>query len=85
MIKGINRRVVVVKAPDRRFFEEAIFVLREDILGKNGVSADDVVAEARRVAESYGKRHAPKRREWLKMMGYMVLGAGLALLCRGFF
>lgn len=85
MIKGINRRVVVVKAPDRRFFEEAIFVLREDILGKNGVSADEVVAEARRVAESYGNRHAPKGREWMKVMGYMALGAVTALLCRGFF
>lgn len=85
MIKGINRRVVVVKAPDRRFFEEAIFVLREDILGKNGVSADDVVAEARRVAESYGKRHVPHRREWMKIAGYMALGAVLALLGRGIF
>lgn len=81
MIKGINRRVVVVKAPDRRFFEEAIFILREDI-GKNGVTAEDIVVEARRVAENYGKRHAPKRREWAKLLGCVALGACLALLLR---
>lgn len=82
LIKGINRRVVVVKAPDRRFFEEAIFILREDILNKNGVTADDIVAEARRVAEEYGKRHAPKQREWTKRLGCVLLGVCIALLFR---
>lgn len=80
MLKGIDRRVIVVKAPDRRFFEEAIFILREDLLGQGGVTAEDVVAEARRVAESYGKRHVPKNWERLKRFGCMVLGAGLAWL-----
>ena len=32
MIKGINRQVIVVKSPDPRLFEEAIFLLREDAL-----------------------------------------------------
>ena len=32
MIKGVSRRVVVVKSPDPRIFEQAIFIVREDFL-----------------------------------------------------
>ena len=28
MVKGISRRVVVVDAPEHRFFEQAIFIVR---------------------------------------------------------
>ena len=55
MIKGISRRVIVVKSPDRRFFEEAIFIVREGIIGQGGVTADQVVEEARRVADGFVK------------------------------
>lgn len=80
MIKGINRRVIVVKAPDRRFFEEAIFIVREDILGQGGVTADQVVEEARRVADGYARKKRRTWREWLPALGYMALGAGLTAL-----
>lgn len=83
MIKGINRRVIVVKAPDRRFFEEAIFIVREDILGQGGVTADQVVEEARRVAEGYTRKKKRSWREWLPALGYMALGAGLTVLAWG--
>ena len=49
MVKGISRRVVVVDAPDQRFFEQAIFFVRNDA---GSVSARDLVDEARRVARS---------------------------------
>ena len=29
MVKGVTRRVVVVRAPDQKYFEQAIFLLRE--------------------------------------------------------
>ncbi|MBO5034296.1 MAG: translation initiation factor 2 [Oscillospiraceae bacterium] len=87
MIKGISRRVIVVKAPDRRFFEEAIFIVREDILGQGGVTADQVVEEARRVADGYARKKRRTWREWLPALGYMALGAGLttAVWCAGLF
>ena len=28
MVKGVSRRVIVVKSPDPRLFEQAIFLLR---------------------------------------------------------
>ena len=33
MVKGVTRQVVVVRCPDARYFEEATFLLREEILG----------------------------------------------------
>ena len=50
LVKGVSRQVIVVKAPDPRFFEQAIFILKEDAFGR-GVTADDVLQEARRVAD----------------------------------
>ena len=36
MVKGVTRQVVVVRCPDARYFEEATFLLRADILGAPG-------------------------------------------------
>ena len=52
MVKGISRRVVVVDSPDPRFFEQAIFIVRNDAAG-GGVNAGELVEEARRVARNY--------------------------------
>lgn len=38
MVKGISRQVIVVRSPDPKLFEQAIFILREDALGKDGMS-----------------------------------------------
>lgn len=52
MVKGISRRVVVLDSPDQRFFEQAIFIVRNDAAGE-GVSSRELVEEARRVAREY--------------------------------
>lgn len=53
MVKGMARRIVLVKSPDKRIFEEAIFILREDALRESGVTAEDILTEACRVARQY--------------------------------
>ena len=78
MIKGISRRVIVVKSPDRRFFEEAIFIVKEGMVSEGGVTADQVVEEARRVADSYVKKHHSRWWHRLPATGYMAIGALLA-------
>ncbi len=78
VIKGINRRVIVVKSPDRRFFEEAIFIVRDGIVGQNGVTAEQVVEEARRVADGFGRKRRGSWRKRLPALGYVALGALLA-------
>ena len=49
MVKGISRRVVVVESPDQRYFEQAIFIARNEAVGE-GVTARELVEEAKRVA-----------------------------------
>lgn len=78
MIKGISRRVIVVKSPDRRFFEEAIFILREGVMSQGGVTADQVVEEARRVADGFIKKRKSRWWQRIPAPGYMALGALLA-------
>ena len=52
VVKGVSHRVIVVKSPDK-YFEEAIFVIREDVLRSRGANSESVLKEARRVANSY--------------------------------
>ncbi len=75
MIKGISRRVIVVKSPDRRFFEEAIFIVREGIAGQRGVTAEQVVEEARRVADGFTHRSRAPWYRSIPALGYVALGA----------
>ena len=56
MVKGVSRQVIVVKEPDPRFFEQAIFILKEDAFGQ-GVTAEQVLQEARRVADGYVRKN----------------------------
>ena len=53
VVKGISKRVIVVKSPDPKIFEQAIFIIREDFAGQSGVSEKDVLREARAAANSY--------------------------------
>ena len=77
MVKGISRRVVVVDSPDQRFFEQAIFIVRNDAAGE-GVTAHDLVEEARRVARNYASgEHSRLNRVWreLSPVVYTLMGA----------
>ena len=38
VIKGVAKRVIVVKSPDPKVFEEAIFIVREDYMKTAGVT-----------------------------------------------
>ena len=53
MVKGISRRVIVVDSPDPKLFEQAIFILRNDALTKEGVTPQQVLGEACRIARGY--------------------------------
>ena len=78
MVKGISRRVVVVDSPDQRFFEQAIFIVRNDAAGE-GVTSKELVEEARRVARNYaGGDHGRLSRAWRELSPavYTLMGAG---------
>ena len=44
LVKGISRRVIVVDSPDPKLFEQAIFIIRNDALTKEGVTPQQVLA-----------------------------------------
>lgn len=63
MVKGVTRRVIVVKTPDKRLFEQAIFIVKEDAFTRDGVTAEQVLAEAQRVADGYVRRNSGLRKK----------------------
>ena len=77
MVKGVTRQVVVVRCPDARYFEEATFLLREDILGTT--ESDRVLKDACRAADAYIREHTEKRK-LTRRVRYLLLG-GVAVIC----
>lgn len=72
MVKGISRQVIVVHAPDPKLFEQAIFILKEDAMGKEGITDELLLKEAQRVIRE--PRGANRRR---------MLTAGPVWACGG--
>lgn len=84
MVKGVTRRVIVVKSPDPRYFEEAIFIVKEDA-ELEGVDASQVIAEARAAANGYVKQQIYRRRTIRRItpLGYVAAGATVSALAMG--
>ena len=77
MVKGISRRVIVVESPDPHIFDQALFILSNDAAG-GGVSSQQVVEQAVRIAKSYARTHgAPPRRRRLTTWMAALLGGGV--------
>lgn len=76
MVKGLSRRVIVLDAPDPDYFEQAIFIVRNDAAGE-GVSAHELVSEARRIAggDCTGGKPVP-RKKYLPIVT-ALLGGGI--------
>lgn len=55
VVKGTTRQVILVKSPDPKLFEEAIFIVKEEAMNREGVSADQVIRQARQAADRYLK------------------------------
>ena len=51
MVKGVSRQVIVVRPPDTKLFEQAIFLLRDGADG--GISDEALLRQARQAAGQY--------------------------------
>ena len=60
MVKGVSRQVIVVQSPDRKLFEQAIFILRDEAVAE-GITDEMLLKEARRAVRS-GNFH--RERGW---------------------
>ncbi len=76
MVKGTARQVVVVRSPDQKLFEQAIFLLREDAL-ERGVGERELLEEARRVADQCMQRAPAKKRKRMPPLFWMGTGASI--------
>ena len=59
MVKGISRRVVVVRPDEHGMFDQAIFLVRDCTVPRS-----DAVREACRIANSYLVGRRGRRRGW---------------------
>ena len=62
MVKGISKQVIVVDAPETKLFEQAIFILKDDV--GEGVTDEVLLKEAQRAIQS-GSKGSAKRHIWL--------------------
>lgn len=83
MVKGITRQVILVKSPDPKLFEEAIFIVREEAMNREGVSAEQILKQARQAADGYLKGNRISGRIMNKWKGPLwgAAGAAAASLC----
>lgn len=49
MVKGVSKQVIVVNSPDPQLFEQAIFILNEEAVGREGVTEELLLKEARQL------------------------------------
>ena len=57
MVKGISRQVIVVQSPDPQLFEQAIFILRNDAIGAEGITDELLLKEAKKlIGQQKGSR-----------------------------
>ena len=59
MVKGISRQVLVVHAPDQKLFDQAIFILKDDAVGKEGITDEMLLKSADKLFRSSAVRKTP--------------------------
>ena len=71
MVKGISRQVIVIDAPEPKLFEQAIFILKDDM---EHVTDEVLLKEAQQIIQSRDKS-GRKRHIWLYGAFWAAAGA----------
>jgi len=79
VVKGLNKRVVVIKSPDPKIFEQAIFIVREDYHSGSGREVD-ILKEAEKVANDYLKNAVSVSQKFLAKIPPLLFAACGALV-----
>ena len=83
MVKGITRQVILVRSPDPRLFEEAIFIVKDEALVREGDSAQRVLRQARQAADGYLRQGRAWDRRLEGVPGPLWGLGGAVLACAG--
>ena len=79
MVKGTSRRVIVVDSPDPKLFEQAIFIVKNDAFSREGVTSQQVLGEACRIAQGYAARQNQTAPLWRRLPWWTWLAVGGAV------
>ena len=84
MVKGLSRKVIIVKSPDQKIFEQAIFIVRDEYAMKQGISQKELLKQAREAAdgyisEAYGSKQHPLKSVSIILAALLFLGVAFSL------
>lgn len=82
MVKGLSRKIIVVKSPDPKIFEQAIFIVRDEYLHSQGIDQKELMRQANEAASGYLKSsYGIRRFRFIKPMLYgAILLAAIAIM-----
>ncbi|MDE7262793.1 MAG: translation initiation factor 2 [Oscillospiraceae bacterium] len=80
MVKGTSRRVIVVDSPDPKLFEQAIFIVKNDAFSQEGVTSQQILGEACRIARGCAPAAMERPPLWRRVpwWGWAAIGAAAA-------
>ena len=78
MVKGISRQVIVVHAPDQKLFDQAISILKDEAVGKEGITDEMLLKAANKLLNS------PVQRKKQRITSYGAVWACMGALATGF-
>ena len=55
MVKGISKQVIVIQSPDKELFEQAIFILKDEVVNQ-GITEELLLKEATKTINSVPKK-----------------------------
>ena len=73
MLKGAQKRMIIVRTGDSRYFDEAYFVLRREV-GAKPSSCTDMLSEANRILEESGVSRRPRHASFRLCVLFFLLG-----------
>lgn len=85
MVKGITRQVILVKSPDPKLFEEAIFIVREEAMNQEGITPEQVIRQARRAADGYLRQNQVRCGRLQRLSGAVWCAAGAVIASAGWY
>ena len=74
MVKGISRQVIVVQSPGQELFEQAIFILKDKVIGE-GITDELLMKEAQQAM----KACRPEKKRHLYLSGAVWAAGGAPL------
>ncbi len=71
MVKGISKQIIVVDAPDKKLFEQAIFILKEDT---PGITDEALLKEAKHLLHTPQVEEKPWQGAIWALCGGLTVG-----------